>query len=398
MNVTKIGIVYRKELTDLLRDRRTLMSMIVIPIILFPLMALGFGSLATSMVGKAREEVPQVMVLGGTDSPHFMSDLSRISKIQVIPGTGDYAQQISDKKIRAAIEIPPAFDASIEAGRPAEVKIYYYEGEMKSSFALDALKDALTKLRDDAVKSRLEARNLPPDLVHPFNIQEENVAPPEKVAGASFGGIIPYLVIILCFNGAMYPAIDLTAGEKERGTMETVLSSPISRTDLVLGKYLMVVTASLTTAILAVSSMGISFYYGQGLVSAGSDVPHFTIGINAVLAVLLMVLPISVFFAGLELVVALFAKSFREAQSYVSMLVFVVVIPAVVALLPGIELTARTALIPILNTSLVSKEIVSDIYHWGYIFTIFGTSCVYAGIAIATAIVLFNRESVLFRT
>src|SRR5205807_7484801 len=110
------------------------------------------------------------------------------------------------------------------------------------------------------VKKRLEAKTLPDSLISPFDPKKHNVAPPEKVGGASIGSFIGYVVIILSMTGAMYPAIDLTAGEKERGTMETILSSPISRLDLVLGKFLLVLSASLSTAILSIISMGTSFY------------------------------------------------------------------------------------------------------------------------------------------
>ncbi len=397
MRLRNIFVVYRKELTDLLRDRRTIMSMIVIPIVMFPLLTVGMGYFASLMMGKAKEEVPRVMILGGEDSPHFREQLHSIKKVKLLPGAADYAAQISDKKIQAAIQVPASFDRALASGGSPQLTIYFYEGEIKSSFASESLQKFLGSLRDAAIRERLASHNLPASVLDPFTITEQNVAPPEKVAGAALGGLVPYFVIILCFTGAMYPAMDLTAGEKERGTMETILCSPVSRTDLVLGKFLMVVTASLTTAILAISSMGLSLLYGQRFLSSGDDALHFSIGIKGIAAVFLMVLPLSVLFSAGLLAVALFAKSYREAQSYVSPLTFVIILPAIVAILPGSELSASTALIPILNTSLVSKEIVTGIYHWGYIALIFGSSCFYAAIAIAAAIVLFNREEVLFR-
>jgi len=105
-------------------------------------------------------------------------------------------------------------------------------------------------LRDRAIRERLEARHLPETLIRPFDIKQQNVAPPEKVGGAILGGLVPYFVILLCLTGAMYPAMDLTAGEKERGTIETILCSPVSRTPSGAGKFLMVLTASVATAIL----------------------------------------------------------------------------------------------------------------------------------------------------
>ncbi len=143
------------------------------------------------------------------------------------------------------------------------VKIYMYEGELKSGFGADRLQKFFRDLRDRTIREHLEARQLPESLVRPFDIQQQNVAPPEKVGGAVLGGIVPYFVILLCLTGAMYPAMDLTAGEKERGTIETILCSPVSRTHLVLGKFLMVLTASIATAVLSITSMAVSFGVGK---------------------------------------------------------------------------------------------------------------------------------------
>src|SRR5437868_12762690 len=130
---------------------------------------------------------------------------------------------------------------------------------MKSSFGVDRNEKCLKAYRDQVVKDRLAAKNVPISVLTPFDIHQENVAPPEKVSGATVGGFIGYMVVLLCMTGAMYPAIELTAGEKERGTMETILSSPISRMNLVLGKFLLVLSAALATAALSVMSMGMSF-------------------------------------------------------------------------------------------------------------------------------------------
>jgi sodium transport system permease protein len=205
----------------------------------------------------------------------------------------------------------------------------------------------------------------------------------------------------MCMTGAMYPAMDLTAGEKERGTMETILSSPISRTHLVLGKFLLVLTASLATATLSVLSMGLSFTVLSRLIpvqGVAEGVPILPIHIKTVLAVFAIAVPIGVLFSATLITISLFAKSFKEAQSYLTPMTFVVLIPAVAAVLPGVELTPKLALIPILNVSLLCKELVTGTYHWNYIALIFLSTCVYAGAALFLAVKMFQRESVLFST
>ena len=403
MNLHNVGIVYRKEMKDSLRDRRTITSMVVVPILVFPLLTVGMGVLGTEMLNRAKTEVSKVMILGGEDSPKITEAIQSNPGFQIVAASGDSAQQISDKTIREAIQIPAGFDAAIANGEKSSVTVDYYKGDLKSELALQTTQKFLDDYRRAVVKEQLERRKLPAGLIDAFEVNEKNVAAEEKVGGSTFGGFIPYFIIILCMTGAMYPAMDLTAGEKERGTMETILCSPVSRTDLVLGKFFMVLSASIATALLSVTSMTISFFWAkhgmQSMVSPGEASP-FAVSLDprGILAVIAMVLPLSVLFSAGMLAIALFAKSFREAQSYLSPLTFIVVLPAVASFLPGIELTPKTALVPILSTSLVSKEIVAGAHPWGYIALIFATSCVYGAIALAIAVKMFNREDVLFRT
>ena len=403
MSFRNIGIVYRKELVDSLRDQRTLVSMIAVPLLLMPLLTIGLLVVMIRQVGEASVEVPKVMILGGEDSPKVRAKLEQLDGVEIVPQKPDYAEEISNKQIRAAVEIPPGFDAKLADGEPMNVKIYMYQGELKSGFGAGRLEKFFRDLRDRAIRERLEARNLPETLVRPFEIKQQNVASPEKVGGALIGGLVPYFIILLCLTGAMYPAMDLTAGEKERGTIETILCSPVSRTHLVLGKFLMVLTASVATGVLSVISMIVSFGMGkkllQGVAGGAADaVLQISLTPKALISVFTMVLPVSVLFSAALLAIALFAKSYKEAQSYISPLMIVVVLPAVAAVLPGVEMNNALALVPVLNTSLISKEIMTGTYHWKYIALIFASSCLYAAGAIAIAVKLFQREDVLFRT
>jgi sodium transport system permease protein len=377
--------------------------MIAVPLLVMPLLTIGMGVLSVTLVGQAMKEIPKVMILGGDDSPRVKAELGRLKDLQIVPAKTDYAEEISNKQIRAAVEIPAGFEAKLASGESSTVNIYMYEGEMKSGFGADRLQKFFRELRDRTIREHLKTRQLPESLVHPFDIEQENVVPPEKVGGASLGGLVPYFVILLCLTGAMYPAMDLTAGEKERGTIETILCSPVSRLHLVLGKFLMVLTASVATAVLAITSMAVSFGMGKkmllGVTHGAADAAlQITITGKAMVSIFFVVLPLAVFFSAALLALSLFAKSFKEAQSYISPLMIVVVLPAVAALLPGVELSPALALVPVLNTSLISKEIVTGTYHWDLIALIFLSSSVYAGVALAIAVKLFQREDVLFRT
>ena len=402
MSWRNIGIVYRKELREALRDRRTLISTILVPILLFPVLTVGIGYVVVGLIEEASHQPSKIMILGASDSPAIVESLGQVKNLIVVPPSDNYVDLISNKKIRAAVEIPPGLQ-SAAGDQVAPVKIYIFSGDLKSSFAATRIEKFFSDYRDERARERLAAEHLPAGLLKSFDIKQQNVVSAEKVAGETFGGIIPYLVIIMCLTGAMYPAMDLTAGEKERATMETILSSPISRTHLVLGKFLLVLTASLATAALSVTSMGVSSAVLQQFHTAGpqesaDSVMPAAIGLGAVLSVFLVAVPLAVLFSAALITISLFAKSYKEAQSYISPLMFVVIIPAVAAMLPGIELTPKLSLIPILNVSLLCKDLMTGTYHWNSIALIFFSTCVYAAAAIFIAVKMFHRESVLFRS
>jgi sodium transport system permease protein len=410
MSWKNIVTVYLKELKDSLRDRRAILSIVIIPTLAMPALFFGLGKIAAGIISKAKQEIPSVMIVGGEDSPGVVEKLKQSNKIRVIELATDWKQQISDKKVRAVVQLPAGFETKLKGGELDPVVIYNYEGEMKSGFAVGELDKFFRDLREKTVVARLAERSLPATLIAPFEVKRENVAPPEKVGGNKLGGIVPYVIILLCFTGAMYPAMDLTAGEKERGTMETLLCSPVPRIELVLGKFLVVLTGSLSAMLLSLISMGVSAV-GAGVMFAGRGGAKIaaaasqgkvgampTIDPSGLFGVVAMVLPVAVLFSAFLFTVSLFAKSYKEAQSYVGPMIFLVIMPAVIGILPGIDLNAKLALVPILNLSLVCKEMLSGVWHWDYIALIFGSSCLYAAVALAFAVKMFNREDVIFRS
>jgi sodium transport system permease protein len=395
-----IALVYRKELRDLLRDRRTIISMIVVPVVVMPLLMTGLALAAVKLGGKMQKEIPKVMVLGGADSPATMAALRTNNAFSFVPPSPDFTNLISDKKINAAIGLPANFDAAVQAGEATAVTIYTYEGEFKSMIAWQSLEQFFRSRRDRIVGERLAEHQLPEKLLTPFEIRKTNVASPTKVSGNLIGMILPYLVIVMCMTGAIYPSIDLTAGEKERGTMETLLCSPVARTHLVLGKGLVVLTVSLATACLSLVSNGAALVLLKKVIgdaAKGNALP-LTIDPSALLAVMVMMLPLAIFFSGAMLAIGLYSRSAKEANSYLQPLLIVTIIPAAVAALPGVELNYRLALVPVLNVSLAGREIMSGLFHWNFMAVVFLSMCLYAAVAVAVAVALFKREDVLFRT
>jgi sodium transport system permease protein len=404
MGLRNIWIVYRKELTEALRDRRTLITTFLVPLLMIPVLGFGFVTVMSAVMGNAKKEKPKVMVVGGGDSPGILAALQEYTKINIVASTVDWRNKITEKEIRAAIEIPEHFDENLVKGRAGTININIYGGEIKSELAAGNIESYLKEYRQGLAIKRLEANHLPGDLLKPFEVKRQSIVSPEKEAGAILGGIISYMLILMCLQGAMSPAIDLTAGEKERGTMETILSSPVSRTHLVLGKFLLVLTAALVTTLLLLVSVSISTNAVQHsnmldpMSDDGQPAPHLSLGPAAIGSVVIMAIPLSVLFASGLMTIALFAKSHKEAQSYIAPLMFVVIIPAIAAMIPGVDLTPKLAIVPLLNVSLLCKELVTGEYHWNLIVLIFGSTCVYAAAALFLAVKMFQRESVLFRS
>lgn len=402
---SSVWTVFAKEVRDSLRDRRAVVSMFVVPTLVMPALMLVAGVVGAKVVRKATAERGPIEVIGGADAPGVVAALRESPRLEIVELPGDFRQLIADKRIRVAVEIPPNFATTLAAEGEAGVTIYHYEGELRSRIARDEVDRCLREYRERTVRARLDARGLPAGLTRPFEIVQENAAPPEKVGGNLFGGFIPYVIVVLCFTGAMYPAIDLTAGEKERGTIETLLCSPVDRTALVTGKFLTVLAASVATICSTMLSMGVcllvagSLLVGSGAAGqAGPGALPLSLDPLGMLGVCVLVLPVAVLFSAVLLAVSLLARSHKEAQTYVSPMVIVIVLPAMIGMLPGVELDAKLACVPILNVALACKEMLSGVWHWGYLALIFGSTGAYAGAAMAAAVAMFKRESVLFRT
>lgn len=394
MSFAAIATVFRKELTDTLRDRRTIVSMFVVPLVIMPLLVVGFGTVATMQVRKARAEVHDIVLIGAAQSPAIVEALRAQAGFRVVETPPDWRERIADRRLRAAVQLPDDYDARLAAERPAEVRLFWYRGDLKSGLATDGLEKFFEARGQEERARRLDARGLPRAILEPVNVARDNVAPPERVAGSVFGGMIPYIVIMLALSGAMYPAIDLTAGEKERGTMETLLTCPVRRLDLVLGKLGVVLGAAFVALSFSLVSMGASVaFIGNQLVSSGLSFDPV-----ALLVSLVLLLPLVVLLCSILLTLALFARTQKEAQSYISPVLFLSIFGVLGAMVPGLDLNLTFALIPILNVSLACREMLTGVYNWPLLGLIFGTTLLYAAAGLALCVQMFKKESVLFRS
>jgi len=394
--VRNIGVVYRKEMIDSLRDRRTIISMIVVPILLIPLLAIGFGSLAGVQVSRVRRMVPKVAIVGEENGPILAAVLRSSGELEVVEEE-DYESALREKRIDVAVLITEDFTVNLEGEASGSVKVLYDETEIKSESGARRAAGVVTSYGDSVLASRLEEKGISDEFINPVVVERISVASKEKIGGMIAGMMLPYLILILAMTGAMYPAIDLTAGEKERGTLETLLLSSATRLELVMGKFLAVFTASFVTVLLASTSMLATLKGGIGAMSMAGGEMSISISPVSLLIVFFMMIPVCFFFSAILISIALFAKSYKEATSYLSPLLTVLIIPAVVSVLPGTEMGPKISLIPILNTSLAFKSVLMGSVDWRYLGVVFLVNVALAFLALLRAVKLFNTESVLFR-
>lgn len=277
------------------------------------------------------------------------------------------------------------------------VSVLYDSSQSLSDEAHDRLQAFVEAINRFALVERLERAELPRDYARPVALERANVATASRKIQAFLGGLLPYLLFAFCFFGALYPALDVTAGEKERFTLETLLLGPVTRFEIALGKFLVVFVAAIVAAVLTTASMALTFTHGvlpaEAVASLDIEFQPLALGLTGSL-----ILPVAALYAAALLAVGLYARSFKEAQSYTVPLQFLFVLPTMVSLIPDVEAESHLAWIPFVNISVLMKELLKGNYLWGFYGITLVSTLVLTVVALFVCSWLFRRESVLLRT
>ena len=395
----KFLTIAKKEVIDISRDRRTIIMMVVVPLFLIPVLLGTVFKITKSMAEKASEKQLKVQIYGQEYAPDLyqaFADMDKVIILDQIP-TDSIQSYIQQEFLDVAIHVDSDYKVNIAKNGQAKIRIQF-KGTDSFGITKDRINGVLKKFENQIVSERMDRLNLKPEVVRAYNINYEDVASRQEKFGKIAGGWFPYVFIIFGFMGAMYPALDLGAGEKERGTLETILSSPASRLDIVLGKFLVVLLAAFLTAFLALGGMAV------GIQRIPDLPPEVLIVINEVLnpktigLIMTLVLPVAAFFSAMLLGLSIYARSFKEAQSIVAPLNIVIIFPAAIGTLPGMELNAITSLIPVLNVSLASKDIIAGVINPLYMAEVYMSLFGFAGLAIFWCVKMFNWEKTIFRS
>ena len=397
--MTRTATIFKKELTDILRDKRTILTMIVIPLALVPILLTLVFKVAQRQQRIAEGEEIQIALIGGDFAPRLAELVVADTQFTIVEGVAeaDIESKIREDSLDGALVIPPHFPDRIETDAQASVKIYYRSSNTLNVTA-PKLRETIEAYDEEIVSDRIRRLELDENLFDAIEIETSDVSTQQEVFGKAAGGFLPYMFILFMFTGAMYPGIDLGAGEKERGTLETLLSSPASRLEIVVGKFLVVSLAGFTSALLAMVGM----YFGvRGIGEIppeAMEVIWNILSVKVVAMILTLLLPLAVFFGAAILAVSVYSKSFKEAQSSLTPISIVIIIPVVLGLLPGMELNLTTAMIPILNVSLATKDVIAGTINPIHLVVSYVSLLLLAAASVAFAVKWFNREETLFRT
>lgn len=443
MSLTNVKLIFLRELRDQLRDRRTLFTIAVLPLLLYPLL----GMTVFQVQQFLKEHPSKILVVGANSlpsEPRLLKDGQFVpeicseseSRLLVLELAGDSSQEspaahaereIQAGKYDAVVYFPPHFAAQLARFRsqlpekspgvsatesadssPSRVdipkpEIFVNTASDKSRVAFDRLDAVLRRWREAMVQENLRQSNLPAATTKPFELVNTDVAESTAAQAAIWSKILPFVLLVWALTGAFYPAIDLCAGEKERGTLETLLSSPALRSEIVWGKLLTVMTFSVTTSLLNLASMcATGTFIITQLKRVGAGHMNFEIGPPPLVAIgwlVLALLPISALFSALSLAIAAFARSSKEGQYYLMPLLLISLPLMILPILPNAQLDLGFALIPITGVMLLLRALIEGHYWEALRFFPFVTG-VTAGcclLAIRWAIDQFNNESVLFR-
>lgn len=392
-----VKAIYKKEMLDLLRDKKTIFMMVLLPVILYPLIMIGSSQL-TMFSEQAVAKKEQVVVFDFEMSPDlkvildgYIQESGKLKQIS----SENPKDDLEEDKIAAYVE-------EEKIGGKTHYTIFMKHAKDDSSDAAAALSKVFDQYNNKLVEDKINLAGLDvKTTLEPITSEKIDVSKGEEMAGYFLGMILPMMLIIGVLLGATYPAIDIMAGEKERGTLETLLTMPLTNLELIMGKYLAVATISIITALLNVLGMILSV--GYLFISIGAQEGNSVLGtinlsrmILPGFVALIGLILLALIFSAVSMCICSLASSFKEAQNYMSPLTIFGMLPAMVSMLPAIKLTPFTAMLPIANVALLMKGVFTFEYDISSMSIVLLSNLAFVIISIWALTKMYHSESILF--
>lgn len=399
MNYKTLRTLYKKEIMDVIRDKKTILTMVVLPVILYPLLFLIIMQVV-SIISTKQQERTYYIAYDNVDTSY------REALNTWIEGDEDQLEyslkpvESENPQKDLEDEVIDAYVSTTEKDGQVTFEIHFLSAITNSNTASDYLKEEIESYGEQLAEENVKAEGLDVKTVlHPVVTAYKDHSSSESSLGSILGGIIPFLMITAILMGAMYPAIDATAGEKERGTLETLLTLPVGNMELIMSKFLSVATIAVVSVFINVISMGgiaVYLYATIQSLTEGMGSLHLSSFLPAAIISVVCIIAFALFMSALVMCVCAFAKSFKEANNYVTPLTLVVMLTGYIGFIPNVELDTTTALIPVANICLLMKNLLIFKYDFSVILMVLFSNIIYAFVAIWFLGKIYNSESILF--
>ena len=392
--------ILKKELIDIIRDRKTIAFTILLPILIYPVLFQVMSVTMKSSQEDAKKEI-NIVINGDKDS-----NLSKLLTSQENIKEKNYdnpKKALKDGDLQLIINIPSNVDEEIASGNSVDLEILIDDQSEKSTIAGSMVESLINDYSKSIVESRLSELNVDSKILNPINIETKSGINEDGTNNSNANtilGMIPALIVIMLLSPTMGLAADLGAGEKERGTFEPLLSTSVNRNSILWGKITTISIVSVITLLLSMVSLLVSFkgFVNSVTVGIGQGI-NLNINIITILFIILFCIFIIIFMSTLQVVISISARSTKEANTYLSGLIIPIMILAFIPIYMDVKNIGIIFFnIPIINSICVMKEIMIGIYNTTHILIVLAWHIFYVALALIVAKILFSREELIFRS
>tara|TARA_X000000368_G_scaffold96788_1_gene74351 strand:+ start:701 stop:1909 length:1209 start_codon:yes stop_codon:yes gene_type:complete len=402
--MSKWQVLLVKEIKHLFRDTKTIVQTVILPTFITPAL---LGAIFWYVGSIANEETKKTYDISAysTIESNLITQLADSDRLNILSeeSIDDVITSVTDGNTEIGLVLDESFSENLATNNSAKITIY-----SKNIDTFSQAKSLVTNIIDDFEDTerneRLLALNLTNEYVNPIIIDEEDLTTEEESAGSIFGAILALFFVMYVMSGSTYPAVDLGAGEKERGTMETLISTNISSVDIIIGKMLSVTTSAVLTATFsmlgfAIPMIVIFLFYADSVNEYLFSLLSALLNPVAFLAVFILIIPLSVFMGAFLLAISVYAKTPKEAGLLLGNVLIIFIVPCYIPLInPGLELDFVGALIPCYNLALLTNNLIAGTVDWFLYSVSFVSTIVYCCIAIYVTYIMFDDENVIFRS
>jgi ABC-type Na+ efflux pump permease subunit len=394
-----VWVLYLREIRSALRERTIVINSILIPILLYPFIMWAVFTGITFVQGQTEGAVSRVMVTNWPSGHAVLKQqVERDTRFQLVPAT-DLAtaeRQLKGGDLDAVASFAGAAPGAANLPGNFQVQLTFNKSKERSDAARDRLTAVLGRYREAWLGREATARGLTPADWLVFSLESRNVASNKQMGAFLLGLMLPLFFVIMVAVGCFYPAVDATAGERERNTWETLMTVSASRGSIVTAKYLYVATLGCVAGLLNLSAMVLTMKPIMApLLAATGESLEFSLPLGAVPIMAAAAVLLAGFVAAGMMVFAAFARTFKEGQAMITPFYMLIMLPVMFLQVPGLEFSFVLAAIPVINVTMMVREAISGTFHWPQIALTMGVSVAVIAAWLRLATVILRFEDVM---